>query len=67
MECETLRGCGCGVGVGKTPGVGVGVAAGGGWTAKEVRVAAGLAGLASKGSDTDWPAVTEALLVTLYR
>jgi hypothetical protein len=53
MECETLKGCGCGVGVGNTSGVGVGVAAGGGWTAKEVRVAVGLAGLASKGSDTD--------------
>jgi hypothetical protein len=39
------------VGVGKTPGVGVGVAAGGGWTAKEVRVAVGLAGLASNGSN----------------
>jgi hypothetical protein len=53
MECETLKGCGCGVGAGNTPSMGVGVGAGVGWTAKELRVAVGLAGLASKGSDND--------------
>ena len=48
IKCETLRSGACVVGVGDADGPGVGV----GRTAREMRFAAGFAGLASKASDT---------------